>query len=499
MLRSIKTICVGGLAALTMVSCELEQEVLTGITQERLASEAPPELAEVLKQSAYSQLMGNGSWGGHGGFYSYQEITSDEMAIPVKGGDWNDGGVWVRAHRHTWNVDDGELNGVWDTPFRVIAETNSLIQQFPDIQELAGEMKVLRAFSYLVLLDNFGGGIPLVIETTTDPNPPSSSRQELFDFIESSILENAEILTKDNRRTNLNFWTAHMILAKLYLNAEVYIGQSRLADANAMLDIIINDGPYSLAPNYFSNFATSNQNSVENMFTLPYDANNAPGFNIHLMTLHYESRKTFDLVDQPWNGYAALEEFYNSYEDDDLRKDNFLVGPQFALDGVTPLSDEAGFDGDPDGVEVNFTPEINELEPVAFRQAGARVNKFEIAIGAQSELNNDFPVFRYADVLLMKAEVLLRQGDAATALTYVNQVRQRAGVEPYTTLTLDNLLEERGRELFAEGWRRSDLIRFNRFGSPWWEKPSSTATRHIFPVPLNKILSNTNLTQNPGY
>ncbi|MCH7403732.1 RagB/SusD family nutrient uptake outer membrane protein [Belliella kenyensis] len=499
MLRSIKTICVGGLVAATMVSCELEQEVLTGVTQERLINEAPPELAEVLKQSAYSRLMGDGSWGGHGGLYSYQEITSDEIAIPVKGGDWNDGGTWVRAHRHTWNVDDGELNGVWDIPFRVIAEANALIQQFGGIEELAGEMKVLRAFCYLVLLDNFGGGVPLIIETTTSANPPSSSREELFNFIESSVLENLDILTRDNRRTNFNYWSAHMILAKLYMNAEVYIGQPKWTEANNVLDVIINQGPYSLSTNYFANFASANANSVENIFTLPYDANNAGGFNIHHMALHYESQKTFDLVDQPWNGYAALEEFYNSYSDDDLRKNNFLVGPQFALDGVTRLRDDVGFDGDPDGPEVNFTPQINQLQPNAYRQAGARVNKFEIAIGAQPNLNNDFPVFRYADVILLKAEVLLRQGDAAGGLQYVNMVRQRAGVDPYTTLTLDNLLEERGRELFVEGWRRSDLIRFGRFGSPWWEKPTSPATRQVFPVPLNKIQANTSLRQNPGY
>ncbi|WP_439490469.1 RagB/SusD family nutrient uptake outer membrane protein [Algoriphagus sp.] len=499
MFRSIKTIGVGGLVALTLVSCELEQEVLTGITQDRLINEAPPELAEVLKQSAYGRLMGDGSWGGHGGLYSYQEITSDELAIPVKGGDWNDGGTWVRAHRHTWNIDDGEINGVWDIPFRVIAEANNLIQQYPDVEELTGEMKVLRAFCYLVLLDNFGGGIPLIIETTTDPNPPSSSKLELFNFIESSILENVDILTKENTRTNFNYWSSHMILAKLYLNAEVYIGQSRLADAKNALDLIINEGPYSLSSNYFQNFASSNQNSVENMFTLPYDANNAGGFNIHHMTLHYESQKTFNLVDQPWNGYSALEDFYNSYDDSDLRKDNLRAGPQFELDGVTPLRDDAGFDGDPDGVEVNFTPKINELEPVAFRQAGARVNKFEIAIGAQPNLNNDFPVFRYADALLMKAEVLLREGNASAGLEYVNQVRNRAEIEPFTVLTFDNLLAERGRELFAEGWRRSDLIRFGRFGAPWWEKPSSTETRNVFPVPLRKLESNSNLTQNPGY
>lgn len=498
MLRSIKTICVGAFVTMTMVSCELEQEVLTGVTQERLTNEAPPELAEVLKQSAYTRLMGNGSWGGHGGFYSYQEITSDEAAIPVKGGDWADGGTWVRAHRHTWQVGDGEINGVWDTPFRVIAEANALLQQYPDLVDLGREMRVLRAFSYLILLDNFGGGVPLIIETTTDANPPSSSRKALFDFIQSEVLANGPLLTKENTKTNFNFWTAHMILAKLYLNAEVYIGQPKWTEAETMIDVIMT-GPYSIASNYFSNFASVNSGSVENMFTLPYDANNAGGFNIHQMSLHYESQKTFDLVDQPWNGYVALEEFYNSYDDDDLRKNNFREGLQYASDGVTVLTDAAGFDGDPDGVQVNFTPRINTLEPNAFRQGGVRTNKFEIATGAQPNLNNDFPVFRYGDVILMKAEVRLRRGDAAGALAFVNQLRDRAGADRFTAVTLDNLLAERGREMYAEGWRRSDLIRFGRFGAPWWEKPTSTANRNVFPVPLNKIQSNTKLTQNPGY
>lgn len=498
MLRSIKTICVGGLVALTMVSCELEQEVLTGVTRDQLRDNPPTELAEVLKQSAYGRLMGGGSYGGHGGFYSYQEITSDEIAIPVKGGDWNDGGIWVRAHRHTWNVDDGELNGIWNMAYGVIAETNLLIQQYPDVEALAAEMKVLRAMGYLWLLDNFGS-VPIVIETTTNPAPPSNTPQEIFNFIESSVLDNAGLLTKSNNRINFNFWTAHMILAKLYINAEAYIGTPMYDKAEQMLDVIINEGPYGLAPNYFSNFATANANSVENMFTLPYDANNAGGFNLAQMTLHYESQKTFDLVDQPWNGYAALEDFYNSYADEDFRKNSFLSGPQFELDGVTPLRDDAGYDGDPDGVEVVFTPHINELEPNAFRQAGARIGKFEFAIGAQPNLSNDFPIFRYADVLLMKAEVRLRRGDAAGGLPFVNQVRARANMPAFTELTLDNLLAERGRELFAEGWRRSDLIRFNRFGAPWWEKPASDANKRRFPIPLNQIQANPNLTQNPGY
>ena len=498
MLRSIKILGLGVLVASTMGACELEQEVLTGVTRDRLANNPPPELALVLKQSAYAVMMGDGSFGGHGGYYSYQEVTSDELAIPQKGGDWADGGTWSRAHRHTWNIDDGELNGVWNLGFKVVAETNVLIGQYPDVEELVAEMKILRGLGYLWLLDNFGN-VPIITETTTNPSPPTNSRQEVYAFIEKSILDNVEVLSKTNNRINLNYWSAHMILAKLYLNAEVYTGQPKWAEAEAVLDVIINEGPYSLAPSFFSNFAQSNSNSAENMFTLPYDANNAGGFNLHQMTLHYESQKTFDLVDQPWNGYTVLEEFYNSYEVGDVRKRGFLEGLQFGSNGL-PLSDAVGFDGDPDGPQLVFTPAINMLEPNAFRQAGVRINKFEYAIGAQSSLNNDFPIFRFADVLLMKAETMLRRGDAAGGLVFVNRVRTRAGgIQPFPELTLDNLLAERGRELFGEGTRRSDLIRFGRFNAPWWEKPASPVTRNLFPIPLNQTLSNPNLVQNPGY
>ncbi|WP_373494682.1 RagB/SusD family nutrient uptake outer membrane protein [Aquiflexum sp.] len=486
----------GTVIAVAMGSCwELEQEVLSGITQEQLEANITPELIEVLKQGAYSAVVGN--WGGHGGLYSINEVSTDELVIPQKGADWDDGGVWLRNHRHTWNTIDGPYNGAWTYSFGIVAQANLLMQQFPEIDELVAELKVLRALSYLWLIDNFGN-VPIVRETDTTPNPPNNTRLEVFQFIESSILENAAMLTRDNTRTNLNFWTAHMILAKLYLNAEVYTGTERWADAEAALDVIINEGPYGLAPNFFANFATNNQNSPENMYTLPYDANNAGGFNIHHMTLHYGSQQTFELQAQPWNGYAALEDFYNSFSDDDIRKSSLREGPQFASDGVTPIIDDAVEPNDPDGPPLNFTPNINMLAPNAFRQAGTRINKFEIQLGAAPDLNNDFPIYRYADVLLMKAEAMWRQNKSG-ALEYVNQVRARANVPPLTTLTPEALLAERGRELFAEGHRRSDLIRFGRYNAPWWEKPASPTTRNLFPIPNNQLLSNPNLTQNPGY
>lgn len=497
MLRSIKTICMGTMVAVAMGSCwELEQEVLTGITQEQLEANITPELIEVLKQSAYSSVVGN--WGQHGGMYSANEISSDELSIPQKGADWEDGGIWLRAHRHTWITVDGPYNGAWQYSYGIVAQSNLLIQQFPEIEELTAELKVLRALAYLWLIDNFGN-VPIVRETDTTPNPPNNTRLEVFQFVENSILDNVDMLTRQNRRTNLNYWTAHMILAKLYLNAEVYTGTPRWADAERVLDIIINEGPYSLTPNFFTNFSATNSNSPENMFTLPYDANNAPGFNIHQMTLHYGNQQTFELQEQPWNGYAALEEFYNSYTPNDVRKGSLRQGPQFASDGVTPVLDPAAEPNDPDGPHVNFTPNINMLAPNALRQAGTRINKFEVPLGSGPDLNNDFPIFRFADVLLMKAEAAWRQGKMGEALEAVNQVRERANVPALAEITPEILLAERGRELFAEGHRRSDLIRFGRFNAPWWEKPASAATRNLFPIPQNQLLANPNLTQNPGY
>jgi hypothetical protein len=497
MLRSIKSLFLGGLVAMTMGSCwELEQEVLTGITQEDLQQNVTPELIEVLKQSAYSAVVSN--WGGHGGLYSIIEVSSDELAIPQKGADWEDGGIWLRNHRHTWISTDGPYNGAWQYAFRIVGECNLLLQQYPDLEDLGAELRVLRALAYLWLIDNFGN-VPIIRETDRGGNPAQNTRQEVSDFIERSILDNAALLTRNNTRTNLNYWTAHMILAKLYLNAQVYTGTARWADAEAALNVIINGGPYSLAPNFFANFASVNSNSPENMFTLPYDANNAGGFNLHQMTFHYSTQQTFELQEQPWNGYTALEEFYNSYEDGDIRINSLREGPQFRSDGVTPIIDASAEANDPDGPEINFTPNINELAPNALRQAGTRVNKFEIPLGSGPNLSNDFPIFRYADVLLMKAEAAWRQGNNGVALQFVNQVRERANVAPLATLDADILLAERGRELFAEGHRRSDLIRFGKYNDAWWEKAQSAPFRNLFPIPENQLQANPNLRQNQGY
>jgi len=201
----------------------------------------------------------------------------------------------------------------------------------------------------------------------------------------------------------------------------------------------------------------------------------------------------------------------------DDRRANFSVGLQRSFDGeviedgafnvTNDQNDEVRGTVD-DSAEVRLTPRIDELEPNANRQAGARILKYEIEPGLNTDMNNDFVIFRFADVLLMKAEALMRLNrDQDQALQYVNMIRERASVDPWqiNELTMDNLLAERGRELFYEFARRQDLIRFEgkegetRYNDSWEFKEVTTPNVNVFPIPLDQMEANANLNQNPGF
>jgi starch-binding outer membrane protein, SusD/RagB family len=504
------------------------------------------EFISALGDAYGSMTMYGGNWG----VTAINEVTSDEVVVTQKGADWEDGGVWIRLHRHTFRPSDDQIGNTWNEFFNGVGNANRLMFQFESVVEsgdvsredadvFIGELRALRAFYYYMLLDNFGN-VPIVtsfVDAEDNPSQPSSDfdegRRQVFDFVESELLAALDLVDDNVSATigRVNRWVIHMTLAKLYLNADVYIGEERWEDVITHTDAIIDSGNFNLIANYADNFSVDNTGSPEHIFTIPFDEVFLGGFNLHMMTNHILSQPAFNFGEQPWNGFQTMTEFYASYIDPDQnpgpqgdvvglsptgdietgtvdsRLSNFLVGPLRDLQG-NQITDSGVESSDPVGPAIVHTPYINELAPGGWRQAGARIQKYQFEIGLSGgDMNNDMVIYRYADVLLMKAEALwrLNPGDA-DALMLVNQIRQRAGVDPFSELTADRLLTERGREMFWEVVRRQDLIRFagvdggtTRFNDAWWEKNQSGSYRNVFPIPRGQLEANPNLVQNPGY
>lgn len=446
----------------------------------------------------------------HGSYFSVQEVSTDEAVITQKGGDWFDGGIWLRMHRHQFDPQVGGINGAWNDSYGGITQCNTLLASTdPQVSTPAAkaQLRFLRAYFYWRLLDVFGR-----VKITTQPlvDVPQSTRVQVYNFVESELLAAIPDLPASKQEYGrVNRFGAHALLTRLYLNARVYKGLANhdvadLDKAIASADEVINSGLYSLDANYKDVFDPDNVEAREHIFVAPFDELTGTGMNFAQMTLHYPSQLTFDLRDQPWNGYSTLEAFYNSYEASDARRaQNFIVGPQTDLNG-SPILDLAFDPADPDGAAIVYTPQINQLEPSGSRQAGARLGKFNFKLGQLPDMDNDFPLLRLGEVLLNKAEALYRKGSTGLALNLINDLRERAGVADLTSLNDDTLLAERGRELFQEGLRRTDLIRFNRWGAAWWEKPAhSDAHKILMPIPIEQINATQGtanpLTQNPGY
>ncbi len=426
-------------------------------------------------------------------------------------------------HQQNWTAEDPEPNGAYGFLFGAVSTCNRLIFQFEELANpltdpFIGELKGLRAVYYMWLLDLFGN-VPIVTSfADAEPNPATNSRAEVYAFVESELLASLPVVSSSVDGTTygrVNQMVVQMALAKLYLNAEVYTGTAQWSKALTACNAIINSGNFSMESDYFANFNIDNGGSSEMIFAIPYDAVNATGLNWVMRTLSYINQQTYNLAAQPWNGWCTMEDFYNSYEDGDLRKgtpntedgpsrqrSNFLIGPQWDLAGKTRLTDAGTLASgvDPDGEPFTIRAHINELFPNAWREAGARVTKYEIEVGGQPDMSNDFPVFRYSDVILMKAEALWRTDPGSSeALALVNMIRDRVEAVPFTELTAENLLAERGREMFVENHRRTDLIRFGVYTDAWWEKPAQPECKELMPIPKSQIDANPNLVQNECY
>lgn len=544
---TVRVLMLGLAMTIIVPSCvNLDEELFDAVTPENFFK-TPEEFIAALG-AAYTSLYG---YNIGSDVNALAETSTDEMTVPTRGQDWDDGGHWRRLHLHSWNWEDPVIGGGWNFGFSGVNNVNRLIFQFnelvgqglvsqTDADAFIAELKVLRAFYYYWLLDLYGQ-VPIVTQfADADPTPASNTRQQVFDFVASELNENVPKLSQavdGSTYGRMNYWAGKAIQAKLYLNAGVYTGTPRWAETIAACDEIINSGRYSLEANFFINFNLNSEVSKEIIFAIPFDKVFAQGFVLPMRTLHYGSQDTYNLTAQPWNGFCSLEEFYNSFEDDDVRKGDagtltgpaqrrgsFVAGFQYKSNGE-PVVDSGYEPGlDLDGPQLNFTPQISQIGPGALRQQGVRIGKWEFEIGGTPDMSNDLAVFRLADVLLMKAEALWRQSQnpaQGEALALVNQVRSRAAVSDLSTLdgpvSFDitgpvvpggELLNERGREMFAEGFRRQDLIRWGLFTSvDKWALPignpgdriETGSFTNLYPIPRGQKDANPNLQQNPGY
>jgi hypothetical protein len=503
-----------GTMALCQSCVDLEPEVYSKMDAEEFNQN--PEVFESKLGDVYVNLQREYGYVYREGYWSMQEYTTDEVVIPTRGTDWFDNGVPIAMHQHTWTFNTRDINNGWSFAYGGTAKCNNVLNNIKMIKgedeslydeaTWAGiaEAKTLRAFYHFLAMDLYGNA-------TIDDGiheVKQYSRKEIYEFIEAELLAAIPQLTNDVRYGSMTRPVAFALLAKLYLNAEAYCGEAQWAKCAQYCDSIINGGyGYMLDPNYMNVFKTTNTNNPEIIFPIVFDSKYAKGNMFHLITLHYVHQEVYGLTTPPWNGPCTLESFYNKYADNDKRKAQWLVGAVLNEAGDTIMYDTGNKAIGQDGLlPAVITPKVSKIEDPTKANSfeGARFVKFEPEYGIEHHANSDFPIYRYADILLMKAECLMRLNGGtanAEALALINEVHTRAGLEPYATITLDELLDERGRELAWEGHRRQDLIRFDKFANGTWEFKEKTPKHvEIYPIPEWVMTANPGVyTQNNGY
>ena len=480
---------------------------------------------------------GEGLQGTCRGIYDYNTLTTDEAIIPIRGGNWYDGGLWENMYNHTWTATDTDLYNVWKYLYKVIVLSTKSLETIEKHKALlteqqrvdyAAEVRAVRAMYYYYAMDMFGRIPILQSSTQKTADIRQSNRSDVFWYVVKELQDVAPLLANEHSNLQGNYYgrvtrpVAWFLLAKLSLNAEVYTDDdwtdsSRPDGKTIMFDIegnkknawqtcihycdLITAAGYTLEADYTKNFAVHNEGSTENIFTIPLDK------NLYLNEFHYLFRSRHYAHGGAYSGAsengtcATLHTMaVNGFgtETPDARLDmNFYTG-KVEVDGkYVTLDDSTPLEYKPLAVEKNLT-----ASPY-LETAGARMKKYEVDRTAYSDgrmPNNDIVLYRYADVLLMKSEAKVRNGESGDE--EMNAVRSRVGM-PSLSATLDNILNERLLELVWEGWRRQDMIRFGTYGKQYDIHTPSEADKKgyttVFPIPEKAHELNPNLKQNPGY
>ncbi len=498
-------------AAISLVSCtKLNEKVFDEVLDTSLIND--PANAPGLVNPAYATLRKlNEFWG----VWGLQEACTDEAMFPTRGTDWYDNGSWQAFHLHTWTAQHTIVGSAWNVILQGISRANTgiyYLKQFPssaDIDEYIVELRFLRAY-YVYLANDFWGQTPFRDWDETDYSIPPKvmNRQEATQWL---ITELTEIIPSMKTKSQVPFGratkaAAQTLLAKVYLNQEVYTGTADWPDVITQCTNVINSGDYTIAPDYWAQFQYDNPDTEEAIFTIIHNDNyDEGGGGVWVnFTLHYA--QTFGNYTSLWNGGCITKTYWDTWtktDDADARKydarikpvcgfnQGFLVGQQYGPDG-TALTTR-------DGSPLVFVPDVNLKN--ASEAEGVRVIKFAPNPQTTRQFNegNDFFAFRISDVYLMRAEAELRNGDEAAALADVNAIREKRNATPRTSLTLDDIYNERGYELYWEGKRRQDMIRFGTFNKAMSEKPVTPDYTSLFPIPQSALDVNPNLVQNPGY
>jgi hypothetical protein len=471
--------------------------------------------------------------------FSLQETTTDEALIPVRGGDWDDNGVWRVLHAHTWTTIHTQFKNVFNGLGQLESAALTTLAFNPNAQQRA-EALFLRSLAQFYFLDLFGQ-VPYrpVSEYNSIGPAPVMTPAQAVDTLVATLTSIIPQLPVANRPYKASPDAARFLLMKVLLNKGAFINRQAPTFDNADMQqvialgtAIISSGRYSLTTNYFDNFGPLNATlgkeailSWPNTGAATSGGINSGGINARwMMTLHYNSwDKQNTYGSAGWNGFTTVADFYNTFGAGDKRvggepypnvtsesglKPGLVVGQQINESGQ-PITDRQGN-------PLAFTPDVNliEIDKKRLEVAGIRVIKYPPDYTAYTGGNqrNQLQIFRYADVLLMVAEAGMRQSapNAAAALLLVNQLRAARGASPLTSITLVNpanvydpstLLAERGREMYWESWRRQDLIRFGVFLKPWALKDADPdpVRNLLFPIAPDELLANPNLQQNPGY
>lgn len=496
----------------TMACTDLEENVL----DEQLGADLVnnPENIEALINPPYGSLRRTIEWYD---YWALQEVSTDEVIIPTRGTDWYDNGDWQQLHLQTWTADHGRMKNVWDALNQGVSRANTAIYyigKFPQDQkteQYINEARFLRAY-FMYLINDLYGQVPFreADEIDYSVSPIVKNSKEAADYI---IGELVDIMPKLKTKAEVGServtaGAAQALLAKVYLNYKIYGGVDKWNEAITYCNQLIGSN-YAVANDYWAMFQKNVAENPEFILRVPMDdqVDMGAGSVWSNFTLHYS--QTFGNINSVWNGPSTTSTFVNTFDkvndvrfyDDRIKAEcgfnqGFLIGQQYGVDG-TALKQR---NGDP----LIFIPEINLGSSP--ENAGIRVIKFAPNASTERQFSspNDVPIMRISDIYLIRAEANFRSGKTTEALADINYIRARRNAPGktlplLTTITLDDILKERGFELYWEGLRRQDLIRFGKFNTAWQEKPATDVKKALYPLPTSAVDVNENLTQNPGY